>query len=187
MKKVMIVHGFQASPNSHWFPWLESKVTVLGFECSRLELTDSQHPQYLQWKSDLSQQLKDLDENSIIVSHSLGCIAVLDYLSEVLLQKPIKAFIGVAGFQDKLQSLPELNEFIQNTHIDAGVLRKQIQQRHMIFSCNDSYVPAPQTIQLGQLINAQMLEIKAAGHFLEEDGYLEFPELWDRLERILLK
>lgn len=185
MKNVFIIHGFQASPKSHWFPWLKQEVERLGFYCQILALSDSLNPQYTVWKADLANQLQMLDEESIIIAHSLGCISVLDYLSEALSSKKIKAFIGVSGFSERLQTLPELNEFIQCADLKDGLLRMQIQQRHVIFSSDDAYVSAPMTIHLGQLLNAQMLEIKSAGHFLASDGYVEFPQLWERLQRIL--
>ena len=110
---------------------------------------------------------------------------MLDYLSSVLEHQKIKAFIGVSGFKEKLKSLPELNQFIEQTHLSDDILRLNIQQRYVIFSNNDLYVPAPLTICLGRRINAQMMEIKDAGHFLEEDRYREFQQLWELLQSIL--
>lgn len=185
MKKVFIVHGFQASPNGHWFPWLKQQVESLGLSCDVLNLTDSLYPQYAVWKANLADQLQMLDEQSIIIAHSLGCLSVLDYLSNILKDKKINAFIGVSGFSEKLHAVPELDVFIQGTVLKDHLLRMNIQQRHVIFSNNDAYVPAPMTIHLGQLLNAQMLEIKGAGHFLGSDGYFEFPQLWERLKFLL--
>lgn len=185
MKRIFIVHGFQASPQSHWFPWLKQQLESIQVDCHVLNLTDSMQPDYAQWKYDLTSQLQKLDQESIVIAHSLGCISTLDYLSTVLDQQKIKAFIGISGFQQKLQSLPELNQFIDQTQLNDSVIRLNIQQRYVIFSNNDSYVPAPLTICLGQRINAQMMEIKDAGHFLEKDNYREFPQLWELVQSIL--
>ena len=173
MKKVFIIHGFQASAQSHWFPWLKRKLEAIRVDCHVFNMTDSMHPDYLIWKQDLTQQLQYLDSDTIVIAHSL------------LEHQKIKAFIGVSGFKEKLKSLPELNHFIEQAHLSDGILRLNIQQRYVIFSNNDLYVPAPLTICLGQRINAQMLEIKGAGHFLEEDRYQEFPQLWELVQSIL--
>lgn len=185
MKKVFIIHGFQASPQSHWFPWLKQQLETIRVDCHVLNLTDSTHPDYTKWKQDLSHQLQALDHDTIVIAHSLACITALDYLSSALQQQKIKAFIGVSGFQEKLKSLPELNQFIDQIHLNDSIIRLNIQQRYVIFSNNDVYVPAPLTICLGQRINAQMMEIKGAGHFLEADHYREFPQLWDLIQSIL--
>ena len=185
MKKVFIIHGFQASAQSHWFPWLKRKLEAIRVDCHVFNMTDSMHPDYLIWKQDLTQQLQYLDLDTIVIAHSLGCISVLDYLSSVLEHQKIKAFIGVSGFKEKLKSLPELNHFIEQTHLSDGILRLNIQQRYVIFSNNDQYVPAPLTICLGQRIKAQMVESKGAGHLLEEDRYREFPQLWELVQSIL--
>lgn len=185
MTTIYIIHGFQASPQSHWFPWLHQQLESLGISSNIVHLQDSSHPDYSIWKQDLSLQLKDLQSDSVVIAHSLGCVTALDYLSSVLVDRKIKAFIGVSGFQEKLKSLPELNQFVEQTHVNESVLRLQIQQRYVIFSNNDLYVPAPLTICLGQRINAQMIEIKGAGHFLTEDGYSEFPRLLELLKNIV--
>lgn len=185
MKKIFIIHGFQASPQSHWFAWLRQQLESIQVDCHVLKLTDSMQPDYAQWKRDLTSQLQNLDHESIVIAHSLGCISVLDYLSSVLEHQKIKAFIGVSGFQQKLQSLPELNQFIDQTQLNDSIIRLNIQQRYVIFSNNDTYVPAPLTISLGQRINAQMREIKDAGHFLEQDHYREFHQLWELIQSIL--
>ena len=30
MKKVFIIHGFQASAQSHWFPWLKQQLEAMN-------------------------------------------------------------------------------------------------------------------------------------------------------------
>ena len=187
MKKILIIHGFQATSQSHWFQWLKNNIQQLNYVCDIVELTDSAQPIQSKWHHDLSEAMSELDQETIVIAHSLGCISVLDYLSNFLDDKnKIKAFIGVSGFVEKLKALPELNEFIQNCHLNDAKLRLNIKQRYVMFSNNDHYVPAPHTIKLGQILNAQMFEIKNAGHFLESDGFSEFPQLWDRLKVIMM-
>ncbi len=72
MKKVFIIHGFQASGKSHWFPWLKQQLEDIRVECHVLNMTDSMHPDYLIWKQNLTQQLQYLDSDTIVIAHSLG-------------------------------------------------------------------------------------------------------------------
>ena len=81
MKKVFIVHGYNASPNDHWFPWLKKQIESAGHQCDILYLEESHHPLYEVWKQNLVQQIQVLDEDVIIIAHSLGCLTSLGFLS----------------------------------------------------------------------------------------------------------
>lgn len=185
MKKVFIVPGYQASPTDHWFPWLSNQITQYGAQCTVINFTNSAQPDLATWRSDLSAQMQVIDEDTIIIAHSLGCITSLDYLSHQRHAIQLTALITIAGFYQNLPSLPELNDFIQQAEIADGMLRSHIRQRYAYFSINDTLVPAPFCIRFGQLLNAQMIEVKQAGHFMAEDGYLQFPALWERVKALI--
>ncbi len=186
MKTVYIVHGYNASATDHWFLWLQQKVESMGHQCEIVCLENSEQPQYAQWKHNLVQQVQTLNENVIIVAHSLGCLSSLDFLSSVLYGRKLLALFMIAGFNKKLPALPELNLFIDQVSVDDASLRLSIDHRFLFFSNNDPYVLAPWSIQFGHLMNAQMIEVKGAGHFMTVDGLTEFPQLWEKL-LVLLK
>ena len=187
LMKVFIIHGYQSSPEQHWFPWLATKIEQMGSQCEIVHLKGSDQPNFATWRQNLEAQVHPLNEQTIIVAHSLGCISVLDYLSEALNGRLIKAIFMVAGFNEKLTALPELNQFVQQAKLNDALLRFRIQQRYSLFSCNDPFVPAPLSIRFGQLLNAQMIEVKKAGHFMQSDGLSEFPQLWEKLEKLLVE
>ena len=187
LMKVFIIHGYQSSPEQHWFPWLATKIEQKGSQCEIVHLKGSDQPNFATWRQNLEAQVHPLNEQTIIVAHSLGCISVLDYLSEALNGRLIKAIFMVAGFNEKLTALPELNQFVQQAKLNDALLRFRIQQRYSLFSCNDPFVPAPLSIRFGQLLNAQMIEVKKAGHFIQSDGLSEFPQLWEKLEKLLVE
>lgn len=187
LMKVFIIHGYQSSPEQHWFPWLATKIEQMGSQCEIVHLQGSDQPDFATWRQNLEAQVYPLNEQTIIVAHSLGCISVLDYLSEALNGRLIKAIFMVAGFNEKLTALPELNQFVQQAKLNDALLRFRIQQRYSLFSCNDPFVPAPLSIRFGQLLNAQMIEVKKAGHFMQSDGLSEFPQLWEKLEKLLVE
>ena len=185
--KIFIIHGYQSSPEQHWFPWLAKKIEQMGSQFEIVHLQGSDQPDFATWRQNLEAQVHPLNEQTIIVAHSLGCISVLDYLSEALNGRLIKAIFMVAGFNEKLTALPELNQFVQQAKLNDALLRFRIQQRYSLFSCNDPFVPAPLSIRFGQLLNAQMIEVKKAGHFMQSDGLSEFPQLWEKLEKLLVE
>lgn len=187
MKHVYIIHGFKAVPEDHWFEWLEQHIQQAGATAERVFLADSAHPDPEVWQACLSAQCSVLTENTIIVAHSLGCISSLSFLSKALQNTTIAAGIFVSGFTEKLKAIPELDDFIEAQTLDDKLLRQKILRRYVLLSSNDPLVPPPLTIRLGQRLNAQILEIKQAGHFMQEDGYAAFPQLWDVLRPLVME
>lgn len=186
-KKIYIVHGYQASPNDHWFPWLGRKLQLAGHQSKRVMLAESNQPNFENWQKFLSVQIPNLDENTIIVAHDLGCLAVLHYLTARFKTTGgnIKAGIFVAGFKAPLNSTLELNEFVQQAKLDSAVLQRHMPLALSLFSSNDPIVPPPLSLQLGHFLNAQTYEIKQAGHFLQEHGYDQFQEIWELMKPLL--
>lgn len=186
-KKIYIVHGYKASPNDHWFPWLSRKLQLAGHSSKRVMLAESGQPNFESWQKFLSLQIPHLDEDTIIVAHSLGCLAVLHYLNERFKTtgEKIKAGIFVAGFKAPLASTPELNTFIQQAKLDSALLQRHMPLAFSFLSSNDPIVPPPLSVQLGHFLNAQIYEVKQAGHFMQENGYTEFHEIWALIKPLL--
>ena len=42
--RVFIIHGFDASPEEHWFPWLEAQLRERGIQAIRLRMPESSRP-----------------------------------------------------------------------------------------------------------------------------------------------
>lgn len=185
MNTVFVVHGYRSAPENHWFPWLAQKIQSVGATCEIVHLEDADTPNYAVWKECLHMQISPLDENSIVIAHSLGCLSSLDFLSEALKTKKIKAIFLIAPFKALLPALPELNEFIQQAKIDEFVIHTAIQKRFVFLSNNDPYVAAQLSIRLGQAIHAQLVEVPSAGHFMQDNGFTEFPQLWDKLSPLI--
>ncbi|MDN5512239.1 alpha/beta hydrolase [Acinetobacter sp.] len=184
-KKVFIVHGDQESPNDHWFPWLSQQVQHSGHLARRLILPDANAPDFQLWQQALQMQIPQLDQHSIIIAHSLGSLASLHFLSQALSETQTKGLILVAAFNDKLTARPELDPFIEQAKLNMSILQKQISRRFVLFSCNDPFVPPPMAVLLGHYLNAQMQEVQDAGHFMRQDGFTEFKEVWEILKPML--
>ncbi len=105
-KKIYIIHGYQASSNDHWFPWLSQSIQQAGHISKRIVLPESNRPEFQHWQQALHMQIRELDKNTIIVAHGLGCISVLHYLNQHFKNKgqKIKAGIFISGFKSKLQA-----------------------------------------------------------------------------------
>lgn len=185
MKKVFIVHGYKDSPEQHWYPWLKQQVLAIGHTCEIIHLEHAEQPRYEVWKHNITQQIKSLNEDTIIVAHGLGGIATLDFLSSEILGRKLGALFLVAGFSKNLSVVPELNSFLQQAEVDDALLRMNILNRFVFFSNNDPFVPTPISIQQGYSLNSQMIEVKDAGHFMAAEGYTRLNVLWEKLAVLL--
>ena len=98
-KKIYIIHGYQASSTDHWFPWLSQSIQHAGHISKRIVLPEPNRPEFQHWQQALHMQIRELDKNTIIVAHGLGCISVLHYLNRHFKNRgqKIKAGIFISG------------------------------------------------------------------------------------------
>lgn len=60
----------------------------------------------------MDEQIDEIDENTIFIAHSLGCIATLHFLTKKLKTQKIKQVVLVAGFNGRLGRLDEVNPLL---------------------------------------------------------------------------
>lgn len=184
--KVYILYAKTLPSQNHWYAWLESKIIENGAECTQIPLPNPDNPDYLQCKQTLINHNVQCDQDSIFIAHEFAVLATLDLLSTYLQQQQIKALFVISAFHKPLNAKPEYHQFIQHIQIVDEALRSNIEQRFLFLSNNDPDIPAPVSIELGHLLNAQMFEVKQAGQFRAQDGFKEFPQLWEKV-KVLLK
>ena len=107
--RLFVVHGYQAQIDSHWFQWLCQQFPDV--ETHIVALPDPHHPQLSAWLSALQAAIGQVDEQTFIVAHSLGCVTTLRFLSEQTEAAALGGLVLVAGFAEPLVNLPELNGF----------------------------------------------------------------------------
>lgn len=187
IKKVYIVPDYQATINDHWYPWLSHQIRRAGFQAKRVILANPFQPDLDEWQQNLQVQMPQLDEHSIIVAHGFSALSVLQFLQKqpVFQEQKIGGLAIVAGFDTPLVAWSELNKMIQTVRLDFRGLPQHYQRAVMFVSSNDPYVPAPVSLRLAHTLNAQIFEIREAGHFCKRDSYTDFPQLLTVIIRFL--
>src|SRR3989338_7383135 len=99
-KRVFIIHGWEGSPEANWFPWLKKELESIGVKAEALEMPNTNHPVMSEWIGHLKNVVSEPDENTYLVGHSLGVIAILRYLESLDGEKKIGGVILVAGFPE---------------------------------------------------------------------------------------
>ncbi|OFK69393.1 hypothetical protein HMPREF2806_04925 [Corynebacterium sp. HMSC076G08] len=180
-----IVHGYQASPDSHWFPWLERLLTFDGHTVHTIALPEPNAPKLDEWVEAIRNDVQRPGANTCIITHSLGGTALLHYLTSLEGVWELHGLFIVSGFVEKLRVIPELDEFIGQAHVDVPAIKHHIVHTEVLVSTNDVLVDPVLTLQLADALSAMLITIHDAGHFLEDDGYTEFPQLGDRITQWL--
>ena len=178
--KVYIVHGYKAKPADHWFTWLKTELAKKDVKVEIITMPNSDNPEASTWQEALNKNIDRLDEHTYLVAHSLGCISVLRYLADNQLDFKLGGLFLVSGFNSTLPALPQLDSFIENTAITEP-LSRQIKHTLVFASTKDPFVPILKTKNLSDTLEAKLIQIENAGHFLADDGYSEFPELLNEL------
>ena len=143
--RVFIIHGFDASPEEHWFPWLEAQLRERGIQATRLRMPDSSHPDFDRWQATMREAIGQPDEHTILVAHSLGTISVLHFASQSGATR-LGGIVLVSGFAGRIPGLSTLDGFDVDAYadrakVDAATIRAMSPVLHHVISTNDYAVP----------------------------------------------
>jgi len=182
LQRVIIIHGYGASPADHWFGSLAEALRAQGVEVDIPQLPDPLEPDLQQWTDAAVEAIGTPDAGTAVVSHSLGVVTALHALDRVPGEWRLGAFVGVAGFLDPLPSMPALDVFTA-TAPDAARTAERTAARLVLHSDEDPYVPTALTLRLAETLDAETIAVPGAGHFLAGEGVTELPQVAERLVR----
>lgn len=182
MTQVYIIHGYNASPAAHWFPWLQEKLREDGLSVETISMPHASAPDYFEWVTTLEMTIDTLDEDTYFVAHSLGCITLMRYLLKQS-QKAVRigGLLLVSGFTSSLPTLPSLDPFVA-APLNFNQLREMTANRLVIAAAVDEIVPTELSEQLATDLAADYYRIATTGHFLLEDGYDCFPLVYEQMK-----
>ena len=166
---------------------MELDTTLDGsFEIFLPKMPNPQNARYSEWKIWFERLIPLINENVILVGHSLGGIFLAKYLSEELFPKKIRATLLIAAPFNTAQDTfhtpeePSLADFIL-----PDQLNKLTEQGGTIFlfqSKDDPVVPYDNVEKYQRALpGAQSVIFDDKGHFNESD----FPMLVDILKKIV--
>ena len=182
--KVYVIHGYTASSEQNWFPWLKSELEKRNIDVTIFDMPDSDCPNAQEWDECLDHNILHCNENTILIGHSLGCIALLRYLNRQADLLKVYGIILVSGFLEPVPTLPQLDSFSE-IRIDMDKIINMAGHRLAISSPNDTIVPYEYTDKLSKDLEARLITIEHGGHFIDKEGYTEFPELLNEIHKMI--
>ncbi len=183
-KRVIIIHGTEGTPESHWLPWLATQITAAGHDTVLPRLPTPQGQELARWKSEFYQSVGLLVAEDILVGYSVGATFALRLLEETA--TPVTAAFIVAGF-DRPTSIssidPLVESFIQEP-FDWELIKGRGGKISAYHGADDPIVPPNVGEAIAQHLNAPFTLIPNGGHLNTDSGYTQFPQLWDDIQEL---
>ena len=135
-------------------------------------------PLYANWKQAVADALAAINDEVILVGHSLGGTVLVKYLSEEVVDQPIRALFTIAapywGSDGR-----KVEDF--NLREDFAAALPEIPQIYLYQSSDDEEVPLSHLHNYAeQLPQATVRQVSGCGHLFREGS----PELVDDIKRL---
>ena len=181
-KRLIIVHGWEGSPQEGWYPWIAAEMVRKGWSVQVPAMPNAAQPEQSRWVPHLVDIGGKVDRNTFFVGHSLGCITILRFLERLKSQEKIGGVILVAGF-DKPLKYKELKNFFQES-IAWNRIKKNCKKFVTIHSEDDPYVPVENGLRLEKNLDTKRIVVNGLKHFSGDDGVARLPLVLQELLEI---
>lgn len=186
MKNAIIIHGTEGYPEENWFPWLKQELEKQGYTVFVPQFPSPQKvpAKIAEWFNVLKNYEKYINENAILIGHSLGGIFTLRILEQ--LKHPVKAacFVGTPIGIHPILNYDRDNSF-SGFSFDWKSIKKKSHYFIVFQSDNDPYVSLENGEELAKNLNVKLNFVPNAGHFNLRAGYKKFDLLLEKLKPIL--
>ncbi len=183
MKNVTILHGTDATSQDNWFPWVKKELEADGWKTWVPNLPKANKPNIKRYNRFLGEQKEfELNEETVLIGHSSGAVAILGLLQSLPKDIIIKRIILVAAFKNDLgwDSLKELFE----EPFDFERIKKHVKEVTLLHADNDPYIGLDQAEYLADVLDGELIILKGQKHFSEsmDPKYNKFPFIVELLK-----
>lgn len=185
VKRAVILHGTDGSPQENWFPWLKTQLESRGYTVWVPELPNNHTPNRHIYNDFLLNSDWDFTDN-LIIGHSSGAVSILNLLQDKRTPK-IKTGILVGAWAHMKETDLDKEQFkdlFPSEGFDFKLINQKADKFIFIHGDNDPYCPLDQAKWLAKQTDSQIFIIPGGGHFtvnLNPD-YSKFPKLIEILE-----
>ena len=185
MKKVLLVHGFEGSPNGGWRPWLMAELEKQDIYACALPMPNPAEPICEEWVGELERYVDANSNDEIyLVGHSLGTPAILRYL-ELPNAPKISGAVLVSGPIDIVLN-KKISSFLDK-EFDFKTIKTKADKFCVIHGDNDPNVPLDNAEKLAKELECELIVVKNGGHLNGSIGWTKLPHALEALNRMFEK
>ena len=184
--RVFIIHGWDGNPHKDWIPWAKSELENRGYDVIAPLMPDTANPRIEPWVNTLKKIVSVPREDDIFIGHSIGCQTILRYLADLPEGQKVDKVVMIAPWFTLTNLESDESWKIADpwfkTPIDLSKAKTKANSFTAIFSNNDSWVPLEENKKMFEKrLNPKIIVLHNKGHFSEEEGVSEIPEILDLL------
>lgn len=182
LTRVVLVHAMNSTLDSHWYRSFIAQLRAAELTVVAPSMPEPFRPDAGRWHETLRATVGAVDETTAVVAHSVGNAAALQYLSSLAAGWTLGALVNVGGFAEPQPGNPATIPFTEG--IDLARVQRCTLRRAAFIGSEDPEVPSALSRRLAAALDSEVRVVPGAGHFRDEDGYTEFPQLADLVTAI---
>lgn len=179
--KIILMHGKDTHPSKKWYPWFIQEVQNRGIEIIAPVLPNSADPVMDEWLEELDKAKPD--ENTILIGHSRGGVAILRWFEKMPEGKKVKKVILIAtnsGLEkDKVVKKESNYGFYTKEGYNFEEIKKHCDNFVVMHSKDDPWVPFRDGEENAKGLGAKFLIFDNYAHFGKTVETI--PELLDEI------
>ena len=178
--KIIFIHGNGGGTgHDNWYLWCVRELKKYNIDAIAPDFPDSMFARSKFWLP----FLKELgaDEDTVLVGHSSGAVAALRYAEQ---NKIYGSVILGASYTDLGDDVEKQSGYF-DTAWDWNAIKNNQHWIVQYASTDDPYIPILEARYIRDKLQTEYQEFTDEGHFGEDKGKTEFPEIVEELVRKL--
>lgn len=178
------MHGKDTNPSEKWYPWLINELKKNSIVCNAPILPKPNNPILTEWLNEI--ESLEPDEETVLVGHSRGGMAILRWLEKQPANLKVKKVILVAANNpliSRKNKTSNTNGFYEEGLYNYEKIKTHCQDFVVFHSKDDNWVSFESGEENAKGLQAKFLVFQDRGHFGKNLPKQEIPEL---LEEIIL-
>jgi predicted alpha/beta hydrolase family esterase len=180
--KVILMHGKDATPENKWYPWFRDSMKDVGCDFIAPALPHADDPVMDEWLHELDNCASD--EDTVLVGHSRGGVAIMRYLEKMSVDTKVKAVVLIATNSGALgdRSIPTESNygFYTAEGYDFEQIKSHCDTFFVMHSKDDKTVPYESGVKNSVGLGVELMTFTDRRHF--GTGIDTIPELLEIIE-----
>lgn len=167
MKRAVILHGTDATPNDNWFMWLKMQLEANEYHVWVPLLPDNQAPNRQTYNDFLFSSDWDFT-NNLVVGHSSGAVSILNMLMDKRcphIAHGVMVSAWAHGMPDNMKDVGQFANLFPPENFAYEVIKNRADKLTFLHAEDDPYCPIQQARDLAAYLGAEFIGLPTGGHF----------------------